>query len=98
MTAQTVIAEIEALPASERAKVFAFVGKAMAADGSRIPESFERGVAGADQRRFVAGNPNELEDKLAEAVAQLDRGEGIPGEQVFAELESLSRRRRQKHG
>ncbi len=98
MTAQTVIAEIEALPASERAKVFAFVGEAMEADDSWIPESFNEGMADVVQRRFVANSLDELEDKLAEGVAQLDRGEGIPGEQVMAELEALSRQRRQKHG
>ena len=26
----------------------------------------------------------ELRDKIAEGLAQLDRGEGLPGEQVFA--------------
>ena len=30
----------------------------------------------------------ELRHKIAEGLAQLDRGEGIPGEQVFAELEA----------
>lgn len=98
MTAQTVIAEIEALPASERAKVFAFVSEAMEADDSRTLGSFTVGRTDAVQRRFVAGSLGELEDKLAEGVAQLDRGEGIPGEQVFAELEALSRQRRPKHG
>ena len=97
MTAQTVIAEIEALPADERAKVFAFVGVAMETDDSWIPASFKAGIAGAVRHRFVAGSLDELEDKLAEGVAQLDRGEGIPGEQVMAELEALSRQRRQKH-
>ena len=98
MTAQTVIAEIEALPASERAKVFAFVGEAMEADDSQTQESFSAGRTDAVQRRFVVRSLGELEDKLAEGVAQLDRGEGIPGEQVFAELEALGRQRRQQHG
>ena len=30
----------------------------------------------------------ELRLKIAEGLAQLDRGEGIPGEQVFAELDA----------
>ena len=30
----------------------------------------------------------ELRHKIAEGLAQLDRGEGIPGEQVFAELDA----------
>lgn len=29
-----------------------------------------------------------LRHKIAEGLAQLDRGEGIPGEQVFAELDA----------
>ena len=30
----------------------------------------------------------ELRHKIAEGLAQLDRGEGIPGEQVFTELDA----------
>ena len=30
----------------------------------------------------------ELRHKIAEGLAQFDRGEGIPGEQVFAELDA----------
>ena len=30
----------------------------------------------------------ELRHKIAEGLAQLDRGEGIPGDQVFAELDA----------
>lgn len=87
MTAQAVIAEIEALPASERAKVFAFVGEAMETD-----ESF-----GAVVPPVTARSQAELEEMLLVAVEQLDRGERLPGEQVLAELESLSRQRRQAH-
>jgi len=36
----------------------------------------------------------ELRQKIAEGLAQLDRGEGIPGEQVFAELDALEKTRR----
>ena len=53
MTAQTVIAEIEALPASERAKVFAFVGEAMESDDSWIPESFKVGMEEAAAGKLV---------------------------------------------
>jgi len=88
MSAQTVIAEIVALPASERAKVFAFVGETMGAD-----EAF-----GAVVPPVTARSQGELEEMLLVAVEQLDRGEGIPGEQVLAELEALGRQRRQAHG
>jgi hypothetical protein len=88
MTAQTVIAEIEALPASERAKVFAFVGEAMETD-----DAFEAAVP-----PVTAHSQAELEEMLLVAVEQLDRGERLPGEQVLAELEALGRQRRQAHG
>ena len=53
MTAETVIAEIEALPAAERAKVFAHVNHALAADESWIPESFRQAIADADAGRVT---------------------------------------------
>lgn len=53
MTAETVIAEIEALPADERAKVFAFVGGAMETDDSWVPDSFKRAMAEAEAGRLV---------------------------------------------
>jgi hypothetical protein len=53
MSADTVIAEIEALPAREREKVFAYVEKARAGDDSWIPESFRRGMADAEAGRLV---------------------------------------------
>lgn len=53
MTAEAVIAEIEALPAAERAKVFAFVGGAMESDDSWIPDSFKRAMAEVEAGRLV---------------------------------------------
>ena len=47
MTAQTIIADIENLPAAERAKVFAYVGRVMKTDDSWIPDSFKQGMADA---------------------------------------------------
>jgi hypothetical protein len=47
MTAQTIIAEFETLPPTERAKVIAYVGRAMERDDSWIPESFKQGMAEA---------------------------------------------------
>ncbi len=87
MTAQAVIAEIKALPASERAKIFAFVGETMEAD-----DSFQSGTP-----PVTAHTRDELETMLLVGVDQLDRGEGLRGEQLLAELESLSRQRRQAH-
>jgi antitoxin ParD1/3/4 len=46
--------------------------------------------------RFVVTSKEDLAAKLLEGIEQLDRGEGIPGDHVFAELKarSTSRRRR----
>jgi len=38
----------------------------------------------------------ELRKAIADGAAQLDRGEGIPGEQVFEELRTRSRKLRSK--
>ena len=62
MTAQTIIAEIEALPAAERAKVIAYVGRAMEADDSWIPDSFKQGMAEA-----AAGKLADMETVLSGA-------------------------------
>lgn len=43
---------------------------------------------------FEVATLEELEAKLLVGLEQLERGEGIPGEQVFAELKEHSRRRR----
>jgi len=53
MSAETVIAEIEALPVDERAKVFAYVDHALAADDSWVPESFRQGMVDAAQGRLA---------------------------------------------
>ena len=47
--------------------------------------------------RFMVTSKAELEDKLLEGIAELDRGEGLPGEQVFAELKAQSAKRRRRH-
>ena len=44
--------------------------------------------------RFLVSSKAELEDKLLEGIAQLDRGEGLPSEKVFAELKAHSAKRR----
>ena len=62
MTAQTVIAEIETLPAAERAKVFAYVGRAMETDDSWIPDSFKQGMVEA-----AAGKLTDMETVLGGA-------------------------------
>jgi hypothetical protein len=63
MSAETVIAEIESLPAGERAKVFAYVNHAMAADDSWVPESFKQGMADAE-----AGRLHEMDEIIAGAT------------------------------
>jgi antitoxin ParD1/3/4 len=54
----------------------------------RLKEDKER------KPRFVVSSHAELEDKLLEGIAELDRGEGLPGEQLFAELKASTKRRR----
>jgi hypothetical protein len=60
MTAQTIIAEIESLPATERAKIIAYVGRAMERDDSWIPDSFKQGMAEA-----AAGQLTDMEIVLS---------------------------------
>ena len=54
MSAETVVAEIESLPPTERAKVSAYVNDAMTADESWIPESFRQGMAEAEAGRLAS--------------------------------------------
>ena len=42
----------------------------------------------AEREQHYEVRRQELHHKIAEGLEQLDRGEGIPGEQVFAELEA----------
>lgn len=81
MTAQTVIAEIKALPASERAKVLAFFG--VASPGADRDPS---GVTPTSAKSF-----QELEALVIAGVSQLNRGLRIPGETVLRELEARPR-------
>ncbi len=53
MTAQRIIADIESLPPVERAKVFAYVGRAMETDDSWIPDSFKQGMLDAAAGKLV---------------------------------------------
>ncbi len=50
----------------------------------RLKEEKERGLP------FTVSSLEELEEKLSEGVEQLNRGEGLPGEAVFAELRKRS--------
>jgi antitoxin ParD1/3/4 len=45
---------------------------------------------------FVVSSRAELEEKLLEGISELDRGEGLPVERVFAELKAHSARRRRR--
>jgi antitoxin ParD1/3/4 len=40
------------------------------------------------QRRVVVTSTADLKKKIAEGIASLDRGEGIPAEEVFSRLEA----------
>lgn len=53
MSADTVIAEIEALPPTERSKVFAYVDRELSKDEAWIPGSFRQGMADAEAGRLV---------------------------------------------
>jgi hypothetical protein len=68
MTAQTIIADIETLPASERGKVLAYVGRVMETDESWIPDSFKQGMAEA-----TAGKLTDMETVLSGAEPPLHR-------------------------
>jgi hypothetical protein len=68
MTAQTIIADIETLRASERAKVLAYVGRVMETDDSWIPYSFKQGMAEA-----TAGKLTDMETVLSGAKPPLHR-------------------------
>ena len=57
----------------------------------RLKEDKER------KPRFMVSSMAELEDKLLEGIAELDRGEGISGGKVFAELKAHSAKRRRAH-
>ena len=47
--------------------------------------------------RFVVSSQAELEAKLLEGIAELDLGEGLPGEKVFADMKAHSAKRRRAH-
>jgi hypothetical protein len=52
MNADSIIAEIRALPNEERSKVFAFVDESRRADDSWIPESFRKAMKDVEAGRF----------------------------------------------
>jgi hypothetical protein len=58
----------------------------------------ERAKVFAYVEHAQAQPPPDLEYLLSVGLAQLDRGERLPGEQVMAELESLGRQRRSANG
>lgn len=66
---------------------------------STTPE-LEKFVKAEDKMRvarFMMSSKPDLETKLLEGIAELDGGEGLPGEQVFAELKAHSAKRRRDH-
>jgi antitoxin ParD1/3/4 len=48
--------------------------------------------------RFMVSSKAELDDKLLEGIEELNRGEGLRGQQVFAVLRARSVKRRRRHG
>jgi antitoxin ParD1/3/4 len=48
--------------------------------------------------RFMVSSKAELDDKLLEGIEELNRGEGLLGQQVFAALKARSLKRRRRHG
>ena len=67
-------------------------GEVIRAGLRRLKEDKER------KPRFVVSSIAELEEKLQQGIAELDRGDGIPGDQVFAELRAYSAKRRRARG
>ena len=62
-----------------------------------IPAGLRRLKEDKDRKpRFVVSSKAELEEKLLEGIEQLDRGEGLSGEQVFADLRAHGKRRRSR--
>lgn len=57
----------------------------------RLKEDKERKAS------FMVSSMAELEDKVLEGIAELDRGKGIAGGQVMAELKAQSAKRRRPH-
>jgi antitoxin ParD1/3/4 len=49
-----------------------------------------------ERDRLYQGRLKELRREVKKGLDQLDRGESIPGEQVFAELRAKARERRRK--
>ena len=47
--------------------------------------------------RFLVTSKEALQAQLLEGIEQLDRGEGVPGDQIFAELKARSAKHRRKN-
>ena len=81
--------ELEKFVKSEvKTGLYQSVSEVIRAALHRLKEDKERKL------RFMVSSKAELEDKLLEGIAELDRGEGLPGAQVFAEIKAHSARRR----
>ena len=85
--------ELEKFVKSEvKTGLYQSVSEVIRAALRRLKEDKER------KPRFMVSSKAELEDKLLEGIAELDRGEGLPGAQVFAEIKAHSVRRRRHRG
>ena len=65
-----------------------FVDGKVVVDGDPPPDGTEVEVYVVEEGAEVWLTPDQ-EDEIAEAIERLDRGEGIPAEQVLAELRRL---------
>ncbi len=85
--------ELEAFVAEEvKSGLYQSASEVVRAGLRRLMEDKEQ------KPRFMVSSMAELEAKVLEGIEQLDRGEGIPAEKVFAELEARSAQRRRRHG
>ena len=84
--------ELEAFVAEEvKTGLYQSASEVIRAGLRRLKEDKER------KPRFVVSSVAELEEKLLAGIAELDRGEGVPAEKVFAELKARSAKRRRAH-
>ncbi len=75
--------------------------KSLAAEGDIVITDGQKPVARltsvarqSGQPRFLVSTADELEEKLAEGVQQLDNGDGIPGDVALQELRERAKSRR----
>jgi antitoxin ParD1/3/4 len=83
---RSLLHEAQQRKAADALDAFLLEGFEEAAQGTRV------GGRDEQKRRYRARRLKELRKLLAIGVEQLDRGEGIPAEEVFRELRERNRR------